>query len=168
MILADYFTASEATAIYNKSGGPETFYYPFLGLAGEVGELVEKLYTSTDFLQVAKECGDVMWYVAAICRSTGITPDRLEKYNGTRTTIMWGIQISTGMVCEMAKKALRDNGGKIKNLDALAEEMAYITKFVAERANLQGYTFERILDINMEKLLSRKDRGKLQGSGDNR
>jgi len=40
--------------------------------------------------------------------------------------------------------------------------------YVAVLANDIGYNLDEIADINIEKLTSRQDRNKIQGSGDNR
>lgn len=56
--------------------------YPSLGLAGEAGEVcdkVKKIYRDDEGLlseekrkEIAKELGDVLWYVASICSDLGI------------------------------------------------------------------------------------------------
>ena len=40
--------------------------------------------------------------------------------------------------------------------------------YLANLANDIGYNLDEIADINIEKLSSRKNRNKIQGSGDNR
>jgi NTP pyrophosphatase (non-canonical NTP hydrolase) len=74
MDLNDYQQSALVTAIYPHRGS--NFAYPALGLAGEAGEVADKLKkvirdndgVLTDPVRdaVAKELGDVMWYVAVL------------------------------------------------------------------------------------------------------
>jgi NTP pyrophosphatase (non-canonical NTP hydrolase) len=109
MHLSDYQEKAKSTAIYPNQG--ENIYYPALGLAGETGEVLNKIkkvmrdhegVVNDEYKQILKkELGDVLWYVAGLC---------------------------TELDLDMAE---------------VAEE-------------------------NINKLFSRKERGKLQGDGDNR
>jgi len=104
-----YQDKADETAIYPNKG--DNLYYPALGLAGEAGEVCEKVkkimrdkggvLSEADALELSKELGDVLWYLSALA-------------------------------CEINVA-----------LSTIAEE-------------------------NVEKLHSRKERGMLQGSGDNR
>lgn len=101
------------TAMYPQVG--KNFVYPTLGLAGEAGEVVEKIKKLlrdsyvTDAadvpedkrIEIRKEMGDVLWYLA---------------------------QLSTEF----------------------------------------GFSLEEVAHANIEKLASRRERGVLHGSGDNR
>ena len=74
MDLNAYQTAALQTAIYPNRGA--NFPYPALGLVGEAGEVADKLKkvirdndgVLTDPVRdaVAKELGDVMWYLAVL------------------------------------------------------------------------------------------------------
>jgi NTP pyrophosphatase (non-canonical NTP hydrolase) len=109
MHLSDYKEKAKSTAIYPNQG--ENIYYPALGLAGETGEVLNKIkkvmrdhegVVNDEYKQILKkELGDVLWYVAGLC---------------------------TELDLDMAE---------------VAEE-------------------------NINKLFSRKERGKLQGDGDDR
>ena len=69
-----YQDAAENTAVYPDKG--DNLYYPTLGLAGAAGEVCEKIkkvmraqkghFTEQNVEEIAKELGDVLWYVAAI------------------------------------------------------------------------------------------------------
>lgn len=92
MDLNDYQTQALRTAIFPNRGA--NFVYPALGLSGEAGEVADKLKKVirdnggqlTDEVRkaVAKELGDVMWYVAVLADELGydletIGMDNLEK-----------------------------------------------------------------------------------------
>ena len=74
MDLNDYQTAALRTAVYPNMG--TNFAYPALGLVGEAGECADKLkkvirdndgvLTTTVRDAVAKEIGDVLWYVSVL------------------------------------------------------------------------------------------------------
>ena len=104
-----YQDAAESTAIYPDKG--DNLYYPALGLAGEAGE-----------------------------------------------------------VCEKIKKIMRDQKGFItqENEDELVKELGDVLWYVANIASEINRNMSEIAEVNLQKLEDRKNRGKLQGSGDNR
>jgi len=78
------------TAVYpNKGEGNWT--YPALGLAGETGEICEKLkkairdddgkITQQRLAAISKEVGDVMWYMAALSTELGLDMDAIASAN---------------------------------------------------------------------------------------
>jgi len=74
MGLDDYQKLAAKTAIYKST---HSILYPALGLAGEAGEVankVKKMLRDGDFDRqaIAAEVGDVLWYVAALCRDLNI------------------------------------------------------------------------------------------------
>ena len=88
MTFNEYQDLAQTTAVY-----PSTYsiIYPALGLAGETGEVVEKVKkllrdsnTVPDeaFVEnVKKELGDVLWYVAILARDLGIKLDDVAQAN---------------------------------------------------------------------------------------
>jgi NTP pyrophosphatase (non-canonical NTP hydrolase) len=109
MRLSDYQARSRRTATYPDAG--ENIVYPTLGLAGEAGEVAEKV-----------------------------------------------------------KKMLRDDGGVMtgERLQALAGELGDVLWYVAQVATEAGLDLDTIAQANLDKLLSRRQRGVLSGSGDQR
>lgn len=81
-----------------------------------------------------------------------------------------GLTEEAGEVAGKYAKALRDNGGVITQevSDAIDKELGDVLWFVAELCTLKGTTLEDIMSININKLQSRFNRGRLSGSGDNR
>ena len=60
--------------------------YPTLGLCGESGEVAEKVKKQVrdgvfNRHEVAKELGDVLWYLTNICNDIGYNLDEIAKLN---------------------------------------------------------------------------------------
>jgi NTP pyrophosphatase (non-canonical NTP hydrolase) len=104
-----YQQEARKTALY--VGDPSKKYYPYLGLAGEVGEVSEKV-----------------------------------------------------------KKIMRDKNGEFspEAIQDLKKELGDVLWYVANIASDLGLDLGDIGQTNIDKLRSRQERGKLQGSGDNR
>ena len=109
MDLNVYQSAALETAVYPNQGA--NFAYPALGLAGEAGEVADKL-----------------------------------------------------------KKVIRDNDGVLTDQvrDAVAKELGDTLWYLAVLAHEMDYDLNEVAQINIDKLNSRKERGVLSGSGDNR
>lgn len=109
MTFREYQKKSRKTAFYPNKG--KNFIYPTLGLAGEAGEISEKI-----------------------------------------------------------KKAIRDDGGKItkERKQDLEKELGDVLWYLAQISTEVGLSMDKIAETNLFKLSSRKKRGMLHGSGDNR
>ncbi len=84
MELNDYQKKARTTAMYPRIGN--NFIYPALGLAGETGEVVEKIkklmrndgVETPDKLipekrdEIVKEMGDVLWYLSQLASEIGV------------------------------------------------------------------------------------------------
>ena len=89
MTFNDYQTQSRKTAIYPDLG--KNFVYPVLGLTGEAGEVADKMkktlrddkgvVTEEKKLEIKKELGDVLWYVAQIATELGLSLDEIASVN---------------------------------------------------------------------------------------
>lgn len=71
-----------------------------------------------------------------------------------------------GEAAEKVKKAWRD-GTPLDRVD-LVKELGDVLWYITAAARDIGFTLEDVARINIEKLRSRRDRGTLAGSGDNR
>lgn len=88
MELNEYQQAAAATAIYPEA---MAIVYPVLGLAGETGEVAEKVkktirdnnghFDAERRQAIAAELGDVLWYVAMTARDLGYTLDEVARLN---------------------------------------------------------------------------------------
>ena len=89
MNFKEYQEKSRKTAIYPNAG--ENFIYPTLGLAGEAGEVAEKIkkvlrdndgkVTEEKRAEIEKELGDVLWYVSQIASELGLSLDQIAEKN---------------------------------------------------------------------------------------
>ena len=76
-----------------------------------------------------------------------------------------GLCGEAGEIAEKVKKQVRDNHF---NRHEVAKELGDVLWYLANLSNDIGYNLDEIANINIEKLTSRKERNKIQGSGDNR
>lgn len=77
-----------------------------------------------------------------------------------------GIAGEAGEVSELIKKQLRGDGEIDRTL--LIKELGDVLFYITKLASLHGATLSEVMYANMEKLRSRKARGTMRGSGDNR
>jgi NTP pyrophosphatase (non-canonical NTP hydrolase) len=96
MTLDEYQKATEATAIYLKPvaeqlGADRAFLYTTLGLVGEAGEVADKVKkvirdgggVISDSVRddLAKELGDVLWYLARVAADVGLSLNEVASRN---------------------------------------------------------------------------------------
>jgi len=81
-----------------------------------------------------------------------------------------GLVGEAGEVADKLKKVIRDNDGILTDTvrDAVAKELGDCMWYLAVLAYEMDYDLNEIAQINIDKLNSRKKRGVLSGSGDNR
>ena len=82
-MMNDYQRAAASTAIYPSTAA---VVYPALGLAGEAGEVankVKKIIRDGTFNResIADELGDCLWYIAALCRDLNVDMSDLAMNN---------------------------------------------------------------------------------------
>ncbi len=65
---------------------------------------------------------------------------------------------------------MRDNEGVFdtKSKEAIKLELGDVLWYVSQLASELGFELEEVADANLKKLFSRKSRGRISGSGDNR
>src|SRR3989338_10101859 len=80
-----------------------------------------------------------------------------------------GLAGESGEVAEKIKKIIRDDGGVISNdkKQEILKELGDVLWYVAQIATELKLSLNKVADFNIEKLYSRKKRGKISGSGDN-
>lgn len=88
MYFEEYQEEARKTAIYSNE---HTIIYPTLGLAGEAGEVAEKVkkvlrdkdraFGLEEQNAIAKELGDVLWYVANLAADLGLSLETIAEMN---------------------------------------------------------------------------------------
>jgi NTP pyrophosphatase (non-canonical NTP hydrolase) len=89
MTFKEYQELAKKTALYPIIG--QSFIYPVLGLAGEAGEMANKIkkifrddngvLTEERKKEISKELGDILWYVAQVSTDLGISLDEVAVAN---------------------------------------------------------------------------------------
>lgn len=81
-----------------------------------------------------------------------------------------GLAGETGEVSEKFKKVIRDKNGVIdeETQKEILKEMGDVLWYLSQICTELGADFESVAQLNIEKLKSRKERGVVHGSGDNR
>lgn len=81
-----------------------------------------------------------------------------------------GLASECGEVAGKLKKIIRDQGGIVleHNKEDLVAEAGDVLWYLAALASELNITLEEIAELNINKLASRKNRGVISGSGDNR
>ena len=81
-----------------------------------------------------------------------------------------GLVGEAGEVADKVKKILRDKEGIFDedSKDAIKLELGDVLWYVSQLSSELGYELDEIANANLQKLNSRKSRGMIQGSGDDR
>jgi NTP pyrophosphatase (non-canonical NTP hydrolase) len=81
-----------------------------------------------------------------------------------------GLAGEAGEVANKVKKVIRDNNGVVPETtrQAISQELGDVLWYMASLATDLGLDLSEIAADNLAKLWSRKERGTLQGSGDQR
>lgn len=173
---------------YAENAKPTVY---FLGLSGEIGELVEAVDNVNGIdknekewqEKVIAELGDVFWYWCGLAKELRLDYEMVwnlvysETYSrqrfherhadGSQTELL-KIVASSGRLLEHLKKSIRDDGGKITSArlekieQKLAETLEHIFAFCVTM-KVDPWT---ILQKNYDKLFARNEAGTLQGEGD--
>jgi len=77
-----------------------------------------------------------------------------------------GLSSEAGEVAGKYKKVIR--GDKALDAAAMADEVADCLWYIDRLAVHLGYSLEELMQMNMDKLNSRKERGVIKGDGDER
>jgi|SRR5689334_2566913 len=159
--------------------------YPVFGLCGEIGEVAQVTVDRLGKIEdLKKECGDVLWYIAAICSDLSI---KMGDVAGHETFSMFAansrltnnlsveemvveLSIAAGIVSEATKKTIRDSDGIVtkERLAAIQVALRRILVALSAICERRGIIFGCVATGNLAKLAGRAAKGTITGSGDNR
>lgn len=147
----------------------ENMYYACMGLIEETGEIVAELRKplfkgnfhekTLDIEEIKSELGDLMWYIALICKNTNIDMNQLQEHNEKESKnkreklIQTVIEIgkSSGKIVEEYQEVYEEGTDKRQLIERIENQYANICK-LAENLNL---TIDEILNENIRKTSSR-------------
>ena len=101
-----------------------------------------------------------------LSRETAIYPDKDKNF----VYLTLGLVGEAGEVAEKIKKILRDKNSVIdeETKKELAKELGDVLWYLSQLITELNLSLDEIASLNIDKLSSRKERGTLHGSGDNR
>lgn len=191
MKLTEYVEKSRSVAMYHDKSPFANFTYPALGLAGEIGETIDKLTSvSVPKNEVIKELGDILWYTVNTPIDAGLDfldlvdimtdsvlpvttftelGNKLAYGNDARSSLI-RLPIYVGRITEIAKKMIRDSSGNLppEKLPIVKDSICQILLCLFDICYQWSINMDDVAQANIDKLFSRRDRGVLSGSGDNR
>ncbi len=134
--------------------------YPFLGLAGEVGEAIECLQRSAPRDEIGQELGDICWCVQEIAGQLDFNLSDLS------TVPAVSLAVAAGQACELMKKQLRKGYESPRDIPtddkrAIAVRLAAVLWHVEDHAIRAGLTLGDVMCMNLEKLTGRVEKGTL-------
>ncbi len=91
-------------------------------------------------------------------------------YGASYVYPVMGLTSEAGEVADKFKKAIRDEDGEISDERKIeiVKELGDVLWYVSQISSELNVPLEEVASLNLEKLRSRLERGKISGSGDNR
>lgn len=144
--------------------------HAILGIQTESAELLEALQKpKLDYVNIAEECGDSLWYIACYCNYTKLELPQVQyykRYNFITKLLyrrkdiensMIELNVLSGRLVDVIKRVFYygkgENTPQIKNLDSLITETWIELNYLL---NILGETsVDRICDNNIAKLRKR-------------
>ena len=163
------------------------------GLSGETGEVCDALMTEDGLVDLQtlkaeqrgaliKELGDVIYYWAIVAHTVGMNFD-IELDKAALLCALEGavpkadlpierhllrLTAGQGRLAEFFKKYVRDHGTDLGTNVAVRKHLFEFVSIWAALVLALGLSIEEVVLTNKAKLLSRMQRGTMQGSGDSR
>jgi NTP pyrophosphatase (non-canonical NTP hydrolase) len=189
MKFIEYQNEAKKTAVYPGRGTVRGQVYTVMGLAGEVGELANKVKklmredTTTSSEDVLDECGDILWYVAMIIDELGIEQiDSIDLTNIEQSKIEHGnipmdVQFGEWLTFRLVGETADFVDTFMQCLefpdwefgrDLYPANVWLIARFLAKIASVHGSNLSTVAESNIRKLASRQERNAIKGNGDHR
>ena len=156
-----------ATTSVHKSR-EEAIMCCLLGMVGELSEYLE-VTEEEDFAEKSRaELGDILWYIGHFVYRIGV----IDEISISRSYDILNDGVSNiGRLAELSKKVIRDSDFDFKASPKYGEILKTIGRIVGSIWNEcsdNNWDFIELMEENVAKLESRKERNVLQGSGDDR
>ncbi len=168
----EYCKHTGATAIYPGAGSPDCLAYCKMELSGEAGEVFDHLkkilrddggcITDERRAALTKEIGDMCYPISELARGFNVTNLRPGTVRGAAPIAPTAEHIHDTWVGGMQQLSV-DGGFMISH--SLSFLLSVICDYLCSYA---GVDFAEVLQVNHDKLASRRERGVLGGSGDDR
>jgi hypothetical protein len=154
MNLETYQRAAERTMLDTQPVS-DVMLNAALGLCGEAAE-VASAFREHNSAHVLEESGDLLWYVAQMCRAYGksiadIPPFPLTGWD--THVVLEALWSNTGFIADMTKKCVFHQ--KPINTAASLASLQSIVSMVSHILMLYGYTLSDACEHNTAKLLKR-------------
>lgn len=189
MTFKEYLTGALTTATFDARWAIK---YPQLGIIGEAGEVADKVkkvirdhsalmdidpheWTEEIKRGIALELGDVCWYTAIIANTEELDINQIEAE--TQTFNSNNHQSINIVDCTLLLARSVNRLSYLFGITSHTEEFKYsmlwnaieVFSIAQAIAVKLGYnTLQDVWQMNLDKLKSRQQRGKIAGSGDNR
>lgn len=162
MNFKEYYEKAQSTAIYPNRG--KNLAYTVLGLVEETAEAMDKEKDAAP-KEFIKEVGDILWYLTMTASEAKIDMVKLTPESNHER-----LMDLVANIAGIAKKVMRDEDGliSVEKKDKLLQNLRKIVYIVDTKLQNKDSSIEEAMKINIEKLSSRKERGVIKGSGDNR
>ena len=150
----------------------ESMRYSCMGLIEETGEIIAELRKplfkgnfhekALDIPSIKSELGDLIWYMALMCKEYNVNIEELEKFQITENKVQLPkreeiIKVaiymgkSTGQIVQECMEIYNEN----KSNKELTDKMREQYKNINELASILGIDMEKILEENVKKINSR-------------
>ncbi len=184
----EYSDAALKFAVYNNPR-----MYPFKGLYGETGELVEKLKKldrgdkplDDNYKQlIISEISDVMWYINALLHDYGINlydvvdndiiPYIVDRSIDAKdvidkTPLVLGIELGgIAMAVHTLERRSVSEKKRQELIAAIVGDVCEILYILEQLCSALNCTLCDAANVNIEKLTARANKGMIKGSGDER
>lgn len=163
MNASDYQRAAERTMVGHDN--EMRMMNAALGLCGEAAEIDQVVASDwgEDNNDLINEAGDLLWYVAQMCRALGksiasVPPNRQVFIGWTEQQAVTVLYRNTGALADMVKKRVFHRGPTL-NPFKIMEALEATVGAVDHILRLRGMTLEEAFDANNAKLLKRHPNG---------
>lgn len=190
-LLDKYHEFTKTTAIYpgadiiRSADALEYLSLAFIGESGEIADKYKKVIRDNNGViseevrqGLSKELGDVMYYISQMCNTFEYKLYNLVDINSIDSiqqdpaiplgSFIRVLNTRIGNMSEQIQSYLVGLTGPRKIAEEINVDIANIALLLFHIAKKLNLKIEDIINENMEKLQSRKDRGVISGSGDSR